>query len=273
MQVDDGHPFIYHSVLARNSAGAMGAAIGGFTRVVVQNSIIWSNTPLNPTDAFSWDASHCVIEGGSPLGMNIITSDPLFVRSPNPAGNDFGDLRLLLGSPAINAGNNALLPADATDLDADGQTAEPLPVDFSGRTRVLNGTVDIGAFEGGFATFARLHPGLAREADANGNGFSNIGEYAFITDPVAPGTLPNRLRISRTNDTLLLEYTQRANAADLEFALVRSPDLLNWTVAEEGTHYQTVRSALSGQSSDAINIVLRLFSDALHFWRIDLHSR
>ena len=251
----------------------MGAAIGGFSRAVVQNSIIWSNAPFNPTDSFSLNASHCVIEGGAPLGMNIITNDPLFVRSPDPGGNDFGDLRLLLGSPAINAGNNALIPADTTDLDADGQTTEPLPVDFSGRTRVLNGTVDIGAFEGGFATFARLHPGLASEADANGNGFSNIGEYAFVTDPTAPGNLPNRPRISRTNDTLVLEYTQRANAADLEFALVRSPDLLNWTAAVEGTHYQTVRSTLSGQNSDTLNVVLRLFSDALHFWRIDLHAR
>ena len=139
---------------------------------------------------------------------------------------------------------------DVADLDGDGQTAEPLPVDFAGRPRVLNGTVDIGAFEGGFTTFARLYPSLGPQGDANANGFSNIGEYAFVTDPAAPGNLPNPLRIVQNNNALLLEYTRRANAADLDFVLVRSPNLVNWTAAEEAVDYETVSSTLSGQHSD-----------------------
>src|SRR5439155_10155428 len=56
---------------------------------------------------------------------------------------------LLPGSPAISAGSNANLPADTFDLDGDANTAEPLPVDQRGVgfARVVNTTVDIGAFE------------------------------------------------------------------------------------------------------------------------------
>ena len=57
---------------------------------------------------------------------------------------------LLPGSPALNAGNNALLPSDTYDLDDDGGIAEPLPFDQRGPgfPRIANTTVDIGAFEG-----------------------------------------------------------------------------------------------------------------------------
>ncbi|MEH2065739.1 MAG: calcium-binding protein [Nostoc sp.] len=54
---------------------------------------------------------------------------------------------LLTGSPAINAGNNNLIPADTQDLDGDGNTSEPIPYDQRGLARLVGGTVDIGAFE------------------------------------------------------------------------------------------------------------------------------
>jgi hypothetical protein len=56
---------------------------------------------------------------------------------------------LLAGSPAINAGDNSLIPPDVTDLDADGNTSEPLPFDQRGLgfPRIIASTVDIGAFE------------------------------------------------------------------------------------------------------------------------------
>jgi uncharacterized repeat protein (TIGR01451 family)/CSLREA domain-containing protein len=57
---------------------------------------------------------------------------------------------LVPGSPALNAGSNALLPLDTFDLDGDGNTGETLPVDQRGAgfPRIANTTVDIGAFEG-----------------------------------------------------------------------------------------------------------------------------
>jgi len=56
-------------------------------------------------------------------------------------------------SPCIDAGDNTAVPADTTDLDADGNTAEPIPFDLDGKPRIVDGdndgnsVVDMGAFE------------------------------------------------------------------------------------------------------------------------------
>lgn len=56
---------------------------------------------------------------------------------------------LLPTSPAINAGNNANLPADTSDIDGDGNTSEPIPFDERGNgfNRIKFATGDIGAYE------------------------------------------------------------------------------------------------------------------------------
>jgi hypothetical protein len=127
------------------------------------NCIIWNNQfatiggPGTPTISFS------DIEGGwSGPGTNNISADPMFVDADGP-DNDPGtiddNLRLLPGSPCIDAGDNTAVPADEFDLDADGDTAEPIPFDLAGLPRFLddpktidsgNGTppiVDMGAYE------------------------------------------------------------------------------------------------------------------------------
>ena len=61
-----------------------------------------------------------------------------------PLGNYGGPtqtMALLPGSPAIDAGNNALIPAGVT-------------TDQRGLSRIVNGTVDIGAFESSGFTIA-----------------------------------------------------------------------------------------------------------------------
>ena len=51
------------------------------------------------------------------------------------------------GSPCIDLGSNKAMPTDAVDLDGDLQFTEPTPLDLDLGPRVVNGTVDLGAFE------------------------------------------------------------------------------------------------------------------------------
>src|SRR5690606_22079334 len=82
---------------------------------------------------------------------------PRFVRAPSPgadgvwgtADDDYGDLRLRAGSPALDAGLTEFLPPDVWDLDGDGDTEEPLPLDAAGGRRVWGPEVDLGAYERG----------------------------------------------------------------------------------------------------------------------------
>jgi hypothetical protein len=102
------------------------------------------------------------IEDGVPPGIGNISADPMFVDADGPdntPGTIDDNLRLLPGSPCIDAGDNTAVPADEFDLDADGDTVEPIPFDLAGLPRFLddpatidtgNGTppiVDMGAYE------------------------------------------------------------------------------------------------------------------------------
>jgi len=103
-------------------------------------------------DGHGNNVGQCFVCSAFPAGSGgNISNDPLFVRNPSDGGDgwgddpattdvdegandDFGDLRLQLGSPCIDAG----------DPDF-----EPLPgeTDLGGRARVSCGRVDMGAYE------------------------------------------------------------------------------------------------------------------------------
>jgi len=144
----------------------------------VINSILWEDSPdeiLN--DDFGVDnpsVSFTSVQGGMSAGTiddgGNIDSAPLFVRAPNDGGDgwgddpetpdideasndDYGDLRLQAGSPCIDTGSAALLPADVADVDGDGDIAEALPIDLDFHPRVLCGEVDMGAYEFGIGDF------------------------------------------------------------------------------------------------------------------------
>jgi hypothetical protein len=104
------------------------------------------------------------VQGGYAAGTDIIDADPLFVRNPDPGDgdwgtpgdNDYGDLHLQTGSPAIDAGNNTAVPAGIS-LDLAGNPRfinHPQPDFASGTTPI--GTppiVDLGAYEAGYVTY------------------------------------------------------------------------------------------------------------------------
>jgi len=98
--------------------------------------------------------SYCDIQSGY-AGQGNIDADPLFVDP------DEDNYRLTAASPCIDAGNNTAVPADTADLDGDGDTTEPIPVDLDHNPRFFDDTgmpddgyppagapfVDMGAYE------------------------------------------------------------------------------------------------------------------------------
>jgi predicted outer membrane repeat protein len=135
----------------------------------IENSILWGNEgslfyslPESPTPSIRYS----LVEGGY-NGPGNINADPFFVRGPSPGADDvwgsddddFGNLRLRAGSPAIDAADNDTVSLDVLDLDDDSDTTEPIPFDLDGNLRFVadpdtvdtgNGTppiVDMGAYE------------------------------------------------------------------------------------------------------------------------------
>mgnify|MGYP005638622975 CR=1 FL=1 len=152
--------------------------ISGTGDLTVENNIIWSAEAEASVmlDSFpDWAVlSNNIINGytgyWNTVSDNLIV-DPEFFDVAN------GDFHVTMGSPAINAGlNTAVTDPEATDLD--------------GNPRILNDTVDIGAYE---RSTTALHP-----ADSNGDGSISLDEFnAYneawrenVTWPAAPSQIP-----------------------------------------------------------------------------------
>ncbi len=139
---------IDNSIIAGNSSS--GSTPDLSAPVTVRSSLIGELQGTTLVEAQTPDADGNLI--GAITGGGRI--DPLLGPLANN-GNQTQTHALLVGSPAIDAGSNTLLPLDTEDLDGDTDTAEPIPFDQRGLPfrRVSDGdenetaTVDMGAFE------------------------------------------------------------------------------------------------------------------------------
>ena len=159
-------PTLVNCILNMNKADANGGGIWNTEegKSTLTNCILWGNSDsggMNESAQIDNRRSdqvstidYCCIQGwsGQLGGVGNFGADPLFMDPDGPVnkiGTEDDDLRLKLGSPCIDMGDNAAVPIDTLDLDDDGDTDEPIPFDFEGKPRILNGTVDIGAYESG----------------------------------------------------------------------------------------------------------------------------
>jgi predicted outer membrane repeat protein len=161
-------PTLTNVTFSDNSAGDFGGAMyndgeDGTSSPSLSNVILWGNTAvISGSQLYNYESSVTIttslVQGGfdgsgifnenSTVidGGGNLDADPEFVRHPDPGpdGNwdgvedDYGDLHLQAGSPAIDTGTNSAIS---------------LPTDLDGNPRIVDGdmdgtaTVDMGAYE------------------------------------------------------------------------------------------------------------------------------
>jgi hypothetical protein len=237
-------PALRNSILWDNRGG------GGTTLAAQQlRNIRVFNPVINTDPAPAVDS--CLIEGATDANsfadanlttwgsgnLNGTTSQPRFISAPaaSSAPGSNANLRLRSTSDALNAGSNALT-SDLTDL--------------ARRPRIQATTVDLGAFEGAYVSFALLHPGMDPNGDQNGNGLNNLAEYAMGRDPAAPHTHPGLPGITRNGNSWTLALSERTNAADIVTTWCSSPDCATWTPLRPTTDFLIISSTQTGTRND-----------------------
>ncbi|WP_193213649.1 right-handed parallel beta-helix repeat-containing protein [Luteolibacter marinus] len=172
------------SFQGNRSVGKGGAIhVEGSSSPDFRNCLAWGNDRVNPVtnpertmtiDGSSPTFVGCLFEhvnlipsGAGNLDGTLASLDPRFVAplDPSLAPVVGADLRLIGGSPAINAGINAVAPAGTN-------------VDLAGNPRVV-GLIDIGAYE---------HQGILRVRPGGGgamNGTSWGNAFASLQDALA----------------------------------------------------------------------------------------
>lgn len=231
-----------NGTLSGNRAIGVGGAIdvNGSTPVQVDNTIFWNNADgsgaASPTNSaaissgaavfsnslieFSGGSGTWVPAFGSDGGSNLDV-DPIFLDQVDPASapTTDGDYRLSSASPALDVGHN---------------NANPEASDLAGKARVFGGIIDLGAYEGGYTSFASLHPGLDPLGDANNNGINNFLDYAAGADPTA--TAGPGLTVAQDRFTL----RRRPHGTDLVRQLEGSLDLIDFVPLTEGRDYEVI---------------------------------
>lgn len=159
---------LVNCTVVHNTATTSG---GGTAYGTLQNCIIYYNSAPDGNCASSSSLSYCCATPLYGSGTGNFASDPQLD----------GDFHLQDGSPCVNTGNNSYVSSS---------------VDLDGSTRIVSGTVDLGAFElPSLATrqfrawlqqYGLPGDGSADFVDSDGDGMNNWQEYIAGTDPTDP---------------------------------------------------------------------------------------
>ena len=194
-------PILTNCSFTKNTATDGGGMLndagrGGTSNPVVRNSIFWENNAVSANSWFnnstsSLNVAYTLVEetsagalsGGTSTGAGMIyAQDPLFTNATS------GTLTLEPDSPAIDAGNDAALPAGVT-------------TDLAGNQRIQGSAVDMGAFETSPAPPTKP-----------------VDNPPTILQPVAPTDLT---ATGTGTGTIFLEWTDRSDN-ETEYRIFRS---------------------------------------------------
>ena len=181
--------YFYNCTIANNLAPPayqIPNGLGGFITITQSGSFEVTSNTARSYDTIIWNNTSNP-SGLHYIGNNLLeNTNPSFIRNPDPgdgnwktlSDNDYGDLNLQFGSPAIGAGNNA---NNSSSTDITG--INPRTV----------GTIDLGAYESAFPDPTALsnwaiENGLSFEnslasSDSDQDGRPLIEEFAFDGNP------------------------------------------------------------------------------------------
>ena len=241
-------PQLANCTFSRNVADDKGGAIYSFSsQGGITNCICWDNQPDQiAADATRYMSTNNIIQGGWP-GPTNLDANPLFVDADGPdniAGTEDDDLRLLPGSPCIDAGANSVFVLSvATDL--------------AGGPRIENGTVDIGAYEG-----AVVPPSVTYHVNGAGGNDNNSG----LTPETAFATIQKGIDSATDGCTVLVHpgfYTERidfqgkaitvASAGDAAVITAPSGDAVSFYNGEGAA--STLRNLVIAHSARGVFVV------------------
>jgi hypothetical protein len=207
---------LYNCTLTGNSAGYSGGGVSGgdyYYPSTLYNCIVLSNSAASGSNYNSGcDLNYCCTIPLPVGGAGNITNDPAFI---DPSA---GNLRLQPSSPCINAGNNAYVGT---------------PTDLDGNPRIVNGTVDIGAYEfQGFSGLTGFHDWLAQYGlptdgsadyvDSDKDGMNNWQEWIAGTNPTNAASVLRLLTPSSAGTNITISWQ---SSLGIGYFLQRSTNL------------------------------------------------
>ena len=198
----DSNPELINCTFSRNEA-AFESGGGGIrnqsANLRLTNCILWGNrddgganddeSAQVRTDDGIVTVDYSCIEGwtGELGGVGNIGDDPSFLDpdgQDDVVGTNDDDLRLTPGSPSIDAADGSSVPPDAHDLDADGDTDEPIPVDLKGHRRFVDdpATSDTGNPAPGGASVVDMGALEYIPGDGDDDGDTDLSDYSDLQD-------------------------------------------------------------------------------------------
>jgi hypothetical protein len=186
------------------------AGIEGGAGLLVESSIVYYNTLTNGTQA-NYDIGSFLNSCTTPMplsNINCITNEPGFLDAAH------GDFHLASNSPCINSGNNQSVFT---------------PADLDGNLRLVDGLVDIGAYEYQTADFRVPYYfvqqyGITTNGliDSDGDGLNNWQEAIAGTNPTNAVSAVKLLTISNSASGITISWP---HAAFRTYFVQRSCDL------------------------------------------------
>lgn len=138
------YPTVVNCTFSNNAAHSGGVMYNYGSSPTITNCIMWRNTgtgaQIHNENSSVPVISYCDIEysgGSGPTWDTSLGTDGGGNIDDDPVFKDAKDdnLQPAKESPCIDAGDNAAVPADTADLDSDGDTAEPVPLEAAGNDR------------------------------------------------------------------------------------------------------------------------------------------